>query len=231
MLITFSGLDGAGKSTLIERLKTSLENQNKRVTVFHMNDHVGVYAYLRALRDRIKRSSSSLNGPPMLEEPASDLLGTASTPWAGRCRYLRLLGGLRNFILWNKPFRRCLYPVDLVIFLCYRLYVEKIKKQILIMDRYFYDTLVDVSDGKNWRCVRLLWLITPRPSLPVFLDISPEESYARKGEYSVEYLRRRWVAYQKVFTWTGPSVVLTNQDLNKAARALERMVSERMATA
>jgi len=230
MLITFSGLDGAGKSTLIERLKTSLETQNKRVTVFHMNDHVGVYAYLRALRDWITRNPSSLNGPPLLE-PASDLLGRASTQIAGRRRFSRMLGGIRNFVLWNRPIRRCLYPVDLLIFLCYRLYVEKIKKQVLIMDRYFYDTLVDVSDGKNWRCVRLLWLLTPRPSLPVFLDISPEESYARKGEYTVEYLRRRWVAYQKVFTWTEPSLVLTKEDLNKAARALEKMVSERMAAA
>jgi thymidylate kinase len=230
VLITFSGLDGAGKSTLIERLKTSLENQNKRVTVFHMNDHVGVYAYLRALRDWIKRSPSSSNGPPIIEEPAADLSGRVSTQSAGRRRFASLLAGIRNLFLWNRPIRRCLYPVDLLFFLCYRLYVEKIKKQVLIMDRYFYDTLVDVSDGKNWRCVRLLWLITPRPSLPVFLDISPEESYARKGEYSVEYLRRRWVAYQKVFTWTGPSVVLTNEDLNKAARALEKIVSERMAT-
>src|SRR3989440_5359196 len=53
MLITFSGLDGAGKSTLVRWLQQTLERQNRRVGVFHMNDHVGVYAYLRRLRDRL----------------------------------------------------------------------------------------------------------------------------------------------------------------------------------
>jgi len=230
VLITFSGLDGAGKSTLIGRLKTTLEKQNKRVTVFHMNEHVGVYAYLRALRDWIKGSPRSSNGSPIFEEPTSELLRRTSTPPAVHRRLGRLLGAIRNFILWNRPIRRCLYPVDLLIFLGYRMYVEKIKKHVFIMDRYFYDSLVDVSDGKNWRCVRLLWLITPTPTLPVFLDISPELSFARKGEYSVEYLRRRWVGYQKVFEWTGPSVVHTDEDVSKAAYVLEKMVSERMAT-
>src|SRR2546430_311631 len=53
MLITFSGLDGAGKSTLVRWLQQTLERQNRRVVVFHMNDHVGVYAYLRRLRNQL----------------------------------------------------------------------------------------------------------------------------------------------------------------------------------
>ena len=40
MLITFSGLDGAGKSTLIAWLKDTLERRNRRVAVFHMIVHV-----------------------------------------------------------------------------------------------------------------------------------------------------------------------------------------------
>src|SRR5947207_1433603 len=53
MLITFSGLDGAGKSTLVRWLQQTLERQHRRVVVFHMNDHVGVYAYLRRLRNQL----------------------------------------------------------------------------------------------------------------------------------------------------------------------------------
>ena len=53
MLITFSGLDGAGKSTLIEWLKTALEEQDRQVAIFHLNDHVGLYAYARFVRDRL----------------------------------------------------------------------------------------------------------------------------------------------------------------------------------
>src|SRR5205823_11253430 len=53
MLITFSGLDGAGKSTLVRWLQQTLEREHRRVVVFHMNDHVGVYAYLRRLRNQL----------------------------------------------------------------------------------------------------------------------------------------------------------------------------------
>src|SRR5439155_1721805 len=137
MLITFSGLDGAGKSTLIERLKITLEQQHCRVAVFHINDHVGVYAYLRALRDRVRGGGGAIpsNGSPPTAPPApSSRL---------RAAYRRV----RNAVLWNKPLRRLIYPVDLLVFLVYRVYVEKLRKQVLVMDRYFYDTLVDAGTG------------------------------------------------------------------------------------
>ena len=140
MLITFSGLDGAGKSTLIERLKITLEQQHCRVAVFHINDHVGVYAYLRALRDRVRGGGGTVpsNGSPPTAPPApSSRL---------RAAYRRV----RNAVLWNKPLRRLIYPVDLLVFLVYRVYVEKLRKQVLVMDRYFYDTLVDVAYDRSW---------------------------------------------------------------------------------
>src|SRR2546421_11979710 len=79
MLITFSGLDGAGKSTLVRWLQQTLEGQNRRVVVFHMNDHVGVYAYLRRLRNQ-------LAGPP--PPPGTGGGGT--------------LHRVRNALLWGK---------------------------------------------------------------------------------------------------------------------------------
>lgn len=211
MLITFSGLDGAGKSTLIECVKTSLEQRGRCVTVFHNNDHVGLYAYVRALRDR-------LVGPPQPNGQGAKRSGALGAA----------LKQIRKAILWNKPLRRLIYPVDLAVFLCYRLYFEKIRKHILIMDRYFYDTLVDVADGRHWAWLRVLNWITPTPDLPVFLEISPEESFARKGEYSVPYLQRRATAYRKVFPWVRSAVVLENNELSTTAATLERLVLARL---
>ncbi|PYV89622.1 MAG: hypothetical protein DMG05_13225 [Acidobacteria bacterium] len=229
MLITFSGLDGAGKSTLIQGLKTNLEKQDRRVTVFHMTDHIGLYAYTRLLRDWIKRDIGRLNG--LLRWTGDRSQGSN---WNGKQaldqgRFMAVVMDMRNSIVWNKPLRRCIYLMDLFIFLFYRFYVEKVKKQVLIMDRYFYDTLVDVADGRKWLWIRFLALLTPTPSVPVYLDISPEEAYERKGEYSVDYLKRRWVAYQKVFPWVRSSVVIANNDLNTTLRTLEKVVVERMA--
>src|SRR2546421_5755999 len=80
MLITFSGLDGAGKSTLVRWLQQTLEREQRRVVVFHMNDHVGVYAYLRRLREQVSGA------------PPPPILGTGG---AGA------LHRVRNALLWG----------------------------------------------------------------------------------------------------------------------------------
>src|SRR5213596_1625276 len=167
MLITISGLDGAGKSTLIERLQTGLERRGRRVAVRHMNDDIGVYAWLRSARDALLPAHRQATRAPSL---------------AGRAR---------NAIIWNKAWRHILYVADLCVFLGYRLYLERARRQILIMDRYFYDTLVDVADGRHWGLLRLLARLTPTPDLSVFLDTSPEEAYRRKAEYPLAYQRAR----------------------------------------
>ncbi|PYO44354.1 MAG: hypothetical protein DMD33_03195, partial [Gemmatimonadetes bacterium] len=92
----------------------------------------------------------------------------------------------------------------------------------------FYDTLVDVADDGRWFWVRLLERLTPAPDIPIFLDVSPEESYARKGEYSVAYLQRRSAAYQHIAPLVPTAVVLPNADLDDTRRALERAINERL---
>ena len=136
---------------------------------------------------------------------------------------------VRYAVIWNKPVRRLIYPVDLFIFLWYRFYVEKVERRVLLMDRYFYDTLVDVSDGRGWFWIRLLKWLTPTPHVPVYLDITPEESFARKGEYTLEYLRRRRVAYRTVFPWVSTSVTLETRDLDASKAVLRQVVTQRMA--
>ena len=227
MVITFSGLDGAGKSTLIDWLQGELKRRRRPVTVLHMADGIGVYAGLRAARDSLQhvfgtsgdREGRAGNGRP-------------SRPrWAGpaSARGLAgLAGRIRHAILWSKPLRRVLYPVDLLIFLAIRFYVATVRGRVLLTDRYFYDTLVDVADDGRWFWVRLLERLTPAPDVPVFLDVSPEESYARKGEYSVAYLARRSAAYRHIAPLIPSAVVLPNADLDDTRRALERAISERL---
>src|SRR5207247_10946062 len=63
MLITLSGLDGAGKSTLIASLRTALEERQRPVAVLHLDDEVGVYAYARMVRDRLKGPMKPAGAP------------------------------------------------------------------------------------------------------------------------------------------------------------------------
>src|SRR5256886_9521278 len=116
-----------------------------------MHDEVGGYACLRRLR-------TQAGGAP----PRNGGAGT--------------LRRVRDALLWGKLLRRVIYPLDLLLFLAYRLYHEAIRRRVVIMDRYFYDTLVDVADGRHWRLLRMLQRLTPTPDVAVLLDVGPEES-------------------------------------------------------
>ena len=48
------------------------------------------------------------------------------------------------------------------MFLGYRFYVEKMNQQVLIMDRYFYDTLVDITGARRTLCRRGFFPGLPR---------------------------------------------------------------------
>lgn len=179
-----------------------------------MTDQIGVYACLRAVRDGLARLVHRSNGRTAVE-PRPE--GTRS-----------LARRIRDRVVWNKPIRRALYPIDLVIFVALRFYIETVRRRVLVMDRYFYDMLVDVADDGRWFWVRLLEHLTPTPDVPVFLDTSPVVSYARKGEYSVAYLSRRARAYHAVRSLVLPALVLSNDDLATTERAVARAVVHRL---
>lgn len=209
MLITFSGLDGAGKTTLVGLLQASLERRDVRATVSHMYRDVGVYAFGRALAGR-------LGGRPRRAQTAGGT--SAGAP------------GAAPQIIWNRSLRLLLYPLDLLIFACYRLYVERVKRHVLIMDRYFYDTLADVTSGQGHsRAARILSRLTPTPSVPVLLDISPAEAFARKGEHGIKFLERKRTAYRSVFPDGGRGLVLeAGLSTDQTLLAVESAIRERM---
>jgi len=219
VLITFSGLDGAGKSTLISRLRTALEREGHAVTVLHMNDDIGVYAYLRWARNRLLR---------ILGRAAPR--GPRPTPGSGR-GVRHLLRRVRHAVVWSKAVRRCVYPIDLLLFALYRLYLEKWAKRILITDRYFYDTLVDVADEAHVRWNALLARLTPTPDVPLFLDVPPEQAGHRKNEYPLEYLRARWTAYDRVLRRVHACVRIPNTELDRAQATVWEAVSARLPSA
>ena len=214
MLITLSGLDGAGKSTLIEWLRSALQEHGYGVAVLHMNDDVGVYAYVRRGRDRLLR----LLGRTVPRR-------SAARPPGARGGALRRV---RNAVVWGHALRRCIYPIDLLIVALRRLYLERLTKRVLVMDRYFYDTLVDLSNGGPRRGNRLLEMLTPTPDVPVLLDVPPERAFGRKGEYSVDYLERRWTAYQAVFGRVAGCVRLPDTEPQTARASLWQVVTARM---
>lgn len=210
MLITFSGLDGAGKSTLIRHLKSELETQQRRVRVLTMYDDIGVYATARRLRDRVR---------PPRPAPETTASAQASKPPSGLLRVLR-----------SASTKRWVYPADLLLLWARRIQVETARQQVLILDRYFYDSLADVTDGQHWRYVRTFLKLVPRPELPLFIDVPPEIAYARKAEYPLDHLIQRRAKYQQIFKWVPNAVILRNDRLEDTLAALTAAARDRLAS-
>lgn len=221
MLITFSGLDGAGKSTLIEFVSAALEGERRPVRVLHLNDDVGIYAFVRTIRDRLRGRRPVELAPGTPDPKSQKLQRAAPTGWRG------VASRVRTAVIWNKPVRRLLYLADLAIFQCYRFWLETVRGRVVVMDRYFYDTLVDVTNGRPRLWTRLLERLTPEPTVPVFLDITPEESFRRKREFSVDYLKQRADVYHNVFARVPGAVRLVNTDLERTKAALLDVLHQR----
>lgn len=220
MLITFSGLDGAGKTTLIHGLKAAVEKKGCSVTVLTMYDDIALYSFLRSIRNRIKGVKGAgvhAEGITLSGQPQA-MVDKNNSSWL-----VRLIYGVAR-----SPFvRRCVYFFDLLILLAVRFHEEKIKKNVLILDRYFYDSLADVAGRGwwNWMYIKFFLFIIPIPDVPVFVDATADQAFARKAEYPIDYLKRRRIVYEKIFALVHRSVVIPNNDLNVALQALEASVN------
>ncbi len=136
---------------------------------------------------------------------------------------------LRYILVWNKGLRFLIFPFDVLMFLGYRFYVERMNDQVLIMDRYFYDTLVDITGARRTLQTRFLSWLTPTPNLSIYLDCNPEKAFGRKNEYSIDYLKGRRLSYLKLFSDLPKMLVVsTDQDLDTTRLHLANVVKERM---
>lgn len=186
MLITFSGLDGAGKSSLIEFTMKEFAKHGKRAKVLTMYDHVGVYALIRILRDALF-GKPAYGGYDLSKSPSLDDTS------------LRDQSGVFLRAVRSRSAKRVMLFLDLALFRLYRIWYEVILSRTLILDRYFFDSLVDAIGPTKSAYERVALALTPTPSLAVYLDVSPEVSFARKGEYGVHRLEARQRRYLRIF--------------------------------
>lgn len=217
MLITFSGLDGAGKSTLIAKLRGVLEEEGRRVTVLTMYDHVGLYAIVRGARDTIRppRPGSSPRGLDNLERMRFEQERRGPL----RRRFYSLVRG--------APLKRGVYRFDLVLLRLYRWVLEGLLHRVVITDRYFYDTLADIAPDSRRDQMLALIKATPVPDVPVFVDVDPRVAFERKHEYPVDYMERRRDTYRDIFDRVPGALVVSNDDIGSSVATIVQAVSRR----
>ena len=206
LLISFSGVDGAGKSTQIENLRQRLEAAGFRVRLLAFWDDVVVGCRFR--EGFVHKAYKSERG-----------IGAPGSPVERRDKnvrrwYLTLL-------------RHLLYFADALhlawVVALFR-YAELDGRDVIIFDRYIYDELANLplSSRPTRIYIKLIELMVPRPDVAYLLDADPEMARARKPEYPVDFLQHSRRAYKNLALMTRSMTFIPALALPETKRRVEQ---------
>lgn len=177
ILITFSGIDGAGKSTQIEKLREYLTQQGLAVRILTFWDNVAVLSSMRSGFSRKVLQSDGNVGSP--DKPANrNDKNTRSFPLLVGRSLLHLLDVSRLRKIVRRERRSG-------------------SGAVIIFDRYIYDQLAALP-MRHWLArayARLVLALAPHTDISYLLDAVPEEARARKPEYPIDFMRQYRSSY------------------------------------
>lgn len=200
LVVSFSGIDGAGKSTQIELLHKSILQSRLSVLRLTFWDNVVFLPQFRAgVSHKVLRGELGVGAPgkPVRRKDKN------ARKW-----YLTLA---------RSPF----YLLDA---LSLRRVVGKARQSnadVVIFDRYIYDQLANLSGNLAGRLyARLLLALAPRPDIAYLLDADPAAALARKPEYPLEFLREYRSAYHRLSKMAPEMVVIPPSDVEGVQRVI-----------
>jgi thymidylate kinase len=211
LLITFSGVDGSGKSTQIASLQSALHAAGLRTRRLAFWDDVVVGPkYREGFVHKVYKSERGIGAP--------------GKPVRRRDKNMRG---------WHLTLsRHVLYLMD-AFRLCYVVAAEQMKVgvDVVILDRYIYDELanLNLANRVTRAFVRRVVRLAPRPDLAFLLDADPAAAFARKPEYPVDFMEKCRQSYHDLAGLLGTMKVIPALDLPQATLAVLRTTEIRLA--
>lgn len=203
IVISFSGLDGAGKTTQIENLRALMHSLGLRETMLTFWDNIVVLSrYREGFVHKVYGSERGIGAPDKPVERRDKNV---------RAWYLSLI-------------RHGLYFLDAVHLAWMIGKARRSGHDIIIVDRYIYDELANLPlDNPLSRAfVRLIRAIAPQPDLAYLLDADPIAARARKPEYPVEFMQKSRRAYFMLADLLGTMTVIPPLPLSEAKHQVEQ---------
>jgi len=178
-VVSFSGVDGAGKSTQIERLFERLKERGLRVQIIRFWDDI---AQLKTIREGA--GHKLFKGDKGIGSPETPINRRDKNVGGWPMTYFRYFLYLMDAISLRSVFKNALLSdTDFIIF-----------------DRYTYDELanLDLTRALTRAYTRMIMGAIPRPDISFVLDADPEAARARKPEYPIEFVHLNRRAYMQL---------------------------------
>ncbi len=206
VLVTFSGLDGSGKSTQIAILRAALASWRKQTKLLAFWDDAVVLTRYRERFVHVVYKSERGIGAPGRPVQRQD----------------------KNVRRWYLTIaRHFLYLLDAISLRFLIARARRHKPDVIVLDRYIYDELANlpISRGFSRTFARLISRIAPKPDVALLLDVDPESAVARKPEYPLDFVREARSTYLELARLLGNMTVIPPLSLNETRQQVRDAVA------
>jgi thymidylate kinase len=197
LLVTFSGMDGSGKTTQIENLRAVLAERGYRSHLLAFWDHVVVLSrYREGFVHKVYGSERGIGQPGKPVERRDKNV---------RRWYLSLT-------------RHLLYLLDAIHLRWVIGRARRSGTHVIIMDRYVYDEWANLPlrNRLTRAYIRVVNFFVPQPDVAYLLDADPVAARARKPEYPVKFMQLCRAAYKQLAMILGTMTLIPAVELPRA---------------